>query len=179
MSQTFLIVGIILVQLFFLLCLIIFGYLFLQGICTVPWVRTRSRIAREMLELAEFKKGDLILDLGSGDGSIVLTAIELGGFGIGIERLWLLIWFSKIRAKFRACADKATFVRANIFTAQLPDAQIVTCYLFPKVNAKLEPRLMDTFPPGTRIVSRDFRFPTLTLLKQRKEAQYTLYLYQL
>ena len=172
-------VAILLLQTVFLLFMIIFAYTFFEGIRTVPWIRTRSHIARAMLELAGFKAGNTVLDLGSGDGSIILTAVELGGSGVGIERLSLLVWISNLRAKLRGCADKAMFLRATIFTVPLPDATIVTCYLFPEVNARVEPRLREAFPPGTRIVSRDFRFPTLTLIEERRQPRYTLYLYQI
>ena len=87
-----------------LLLMIVFcivGYLLVQGMLTVPWVRTNRRMSRKMLELLNFQRGDRVLDLGSGDGSIVFEAVAMGGEGIGVERLGLLVWYARVLARMK------------------------------------------------------------------------------
>lgn len=154
-----------LVILFCLLGLLfVVGYFLVNGVCTVPWVRTPTRYSRRMLELGGFQSGQTVVDLGSGDGAIVFEAVKMGGSGIGLERLRLLVWYSRILARIKNASHKASFSLSDVLKDPLPPADLITCYLFPKVNRKLEPRLKASFPPGTRVVSRDFSFPTLKLI---------------
>lgn len=153
-------------------------YFLVQGMSSVPWVRTKHQMSRRMLELAGFKAGDRILDLGSGDGSIVFQAVSMGGEGIGMERLWPLVVYSRLRSKVFG-QGRATFLQGDLFQDELPSAQIVTAYLFPEVNARLEPRLRDRFPAGTRVVSRDFEFPTLRKVAVERCGGSTLHVYEL
>lgn len=153
-------------------------YFLVQGMSSVPWVRTKYQMSRRMLELAGFKPGDRVLDLGSGDGSIVFQAVAMGGEGIGMERLWPLVFYARLRSKVFG-QGRATFLRGDIFQDNLPEANIVTTYLFPKTNALLEPRLRERFPAGTRVVSRDFTFPSLRKLAAERCGNSTLHLYEL
>ncbi|MCR4313958.1 MAG: protein-L-isoaspartate O-methyltransferase [Candidatus Uhrbacteria bacterium] len=165
--------------LFFIICvLVLVGYLLVQGSLSVPWVRTHGGMSRRMLELAGFKPGMRVLDLGSGDGSIVFQAVAMGGEGIGMERLRPLVLYSRLLSS-RLGQGRATFRRGNILKDELPEADIVTAYLFPKVNRRLEPRLRERFPAGTRVVSRDFMFPTLRKLTSEHHGNSTLHVYEL
>lgn len=155
------------------------AYLLIAGLFSVPWVRTSKSMARAMLELAELEFGQKVLDLGSGDGAIVFTAVEMGGQGIGLERLSLLVWYARFKAFFKRTQTQALFFRADIFRDPLPPADIITSYLFASVNAQIEPRLKETYPVGTLVVSRVFPFPTLLLIKQFVHKGSTLYLYKL
>lgn len=161
----------------FLLVLLI--YFLYHGITSVPWVRTPNRVAREMLTLANLTAGERVLDLGSGDGTIVLTAQKMGARGIGIERLWPLVLFSRLRAKFTKHGDGARFIHADFFSGDFPDADVITAYLFPEVNIKLENKILKGYKKGTRIVSRDFLFPGLPLVKNVKSGSHKLLLYVL
>lgn len=158
--------------------LMLVGYFLVQGFFTVPWVRTRGNMSRRMLELAGFVPGMRVLDLGSGDGAIVFQAVAMGGKGIGMERLWLLVWYARLRSLFFG-QDHATFVRGDIFQDELPQADIVTTYLFSEVNARLEPRLQSQYPVGTKIVSRDFVFPNLRKLCSERYGNSTLHVYEI
>lgn len=158
--------------------LVLVGYLLVQGMVSVPWVRTGSRTSKRMLELAGFKPGMRVLDLGSGDGSIVFQAVSMGGEGIGIERLWPLVFYSRFRSKWLG-QGRATFLRGDIFQDELPAANIVTVYLFTGVNKRIEPRLQEWFPSGTRVVSREFEFPTLRKLTSQRWGGSTLHVYEL
>lgn len=158
--------------------LVLVGYLLVQGMVSVPWVRTRGGMSRRMLELAGFEPGMRVLDLGSGDGSIVFQAVAMGGEGIGMERLWPLVLYARLRSTFFG-HGRATFVMGDIFQDEFPDAHMVTAYLFSEVNARVEPRLRDRFPAGTRVVSRDFTFPSLRKLTSERWGNSTLHVYEL
>lgn len=165
--------------LFLLACvLVLVGYFLVQGMLSVPWVRTRGGMSRYMLELAGFEPGMRVLDLGSGDGSIVFQAVAMGGEGIGMERLWPLVLYARLLSKFFG-HGRATFVWGDIFQDEFPDANVVTAYLFSEVNARLEPRLRDRFPAGMRVVSRDFTFPSLRKIASERYGNSTLYVYEL
>lgn len=159
--------------------LVIVGYLLIQGMMTVPWIRTTRRMSRKMLEMIDFRPGDRLLDLGSGDGSIVLEAVALGGEGIGIERLGLLVWVARVRARMQGIQTKALFVCGDILKDPIPQASFVACYLFSEVNKELEPRLQASLPEGTRIVSRDFIFPTLRKIESQRFGGSTLHVYEI
>ena len=144
--------------------LLLVAYFSLNGIFTVPWVRTKKNVTQAMFELAQVKEGETVVDYGSGDGSVVLDAAEKGAHGIGIERLRLLVWFSKLRAKNRNTSGTVRFIQGNMFDLEPPHADVVFLYLFPEFNKRLEPIFLKHYPSGTRIVTRDFLFPNLPLI---------------
>ncbi len=162
----------------FLLVLALVGYLLIQGLLTVPLVRTRPRMSKRMLELAGFQPGQKVLDLGSGDGSIVFEAVRMGGNEIGMERLRILVWFARLRAKLKRCRAKAMFIHGDLLVDPLPSASIVTCYLFTEVNKQLEPRLQEYLPSGTKVVSRDFTFPRLRKIGSESFGGSVLHVYE-
>ena len=159
--------------------LILAGYMLVSGILTVPWVRTRKKISMAMMSLAKIKHGDRILDLGSGDGSLVLDAVEKGAIGVGIERITWLVWLSRLRARFSKKQGKASFRKGNIFKEELPDADVVFTYLFTEVNERLTPILLKRYPSKTRVVSRDFTFKRLKKIEEKTVGSTTLYLYEI
>ncbi|MBI4437662.1 hypothetical protein HY631_01790 [Candidatus Uhrbacteria bacterium] len=179
MSQSILLVAALLVEVVLFTCLVLVGYLMVVGVLTVPWVRTRPSIARSMLELGGYAPHERVLDLGSGDGTIVLEAAAQGGGGVGMERVGILVQYARLKAWVRGFSGKTQFIKADIFTAPLPEAQLITSYLFPAVNARVEPRLLEAFPVGTRVISRDFCFPTLRLVKEIHLKGSNLFLYEL
>lgn len=179
MNQTFLIALAILVELILFLSLGVTAYLLIEGVRTVPWVRTHRKIAKHMLAFAHYQPTERMLDLGCGDGTIVLEAAAQGGGGVGMERVGLLVLYARLKARMQGCSQRVQFQTANIYTATLPEAQVITSYLFPEVNKRVEPRLKEAFPPGTRVVSRDFQFPTLRLIESVKTGTYNLFLYEI
>jgi hypothetical protein len=123
----------------------------------ILFVPTREAIADQMLQLAGIRQDDIVYDLGSGDGRIVnLAAQKYGARGVGIEIDPPLVEIARQVAKDAGVADRATFIEADLFTANLSRATIVTIYLSPSVNRKLEPKLKKELRPGTRIVSHQF-----------------------
>lgn len=134
-----------------------------------------------MLDLARIKQGETIVDFGSGDGSILIHAAkEYGASGIGYEHLSILSNWAKIRARFSDTRKAIDFRTENFLKSEkLPNADVISIYLFPEMNVKLEPLLIRDYPKGTRLVSRTFTFPNLTLLETKKVATETIYLYEI
>lgn len=123
----------------------------------ILFVPTREAVADRMLQLAGITRNDIVYDLGSGDGRIVnLAAQKYGAQGVGIEIDPPLVDIARQVARDAGVSDRATFIEADLFTADLSKATIVTIYLSPGVNRKLEPKLRKELRPGTRIVSHQF-----------------------
>jgi SAM-dependent methyltransferase len=122
----------------------------------VPYVPTPQPVVDKMLELAGVKAGDMVYDLGCGDGRIVVTAAKKGARGVGIDINPERIKEANENAKTAGVTDKVKFIEKNLFEADVHDASVVTLYLLPDVNLKLKPRLLAQLKPGTRIVSHSF-----------------------
>jgi ribosomal protein L11 methylase PrmA len=110
-----------------------------------------------MLKLASLKPGDVIYDLGSGDGRIVITAAKQYGVrGVGIDINPVRVKEANENARKEGVADKVTFKKNDLFEEDIHEATVVTIYLLPSVNLKLRPKLFKELKPGTRIISHDF-----------------------
>ena len=124
----------------------------------IHFVPTDQAVAVAMLKLAGVTDADLVYDLGSGDGRIVITAAQrFGARGVGIEIDPKLVAISRQVAREGEVADRVTFVEGDLFKTDISDATVVTLFLSNTVNMRLEPKLKRELRPGTRIVSQ--RFP--------------------
>jgi SAM-dependent methyltransferase len=121
---------------------------------TVPYVQTPMEIVERMLRMAEIRPGDTVIDLGSGDGRIVIEAAKRGARGLGVDLDPNLVKLATQNASAAGVADRARFEVRDIFETDLSRATVVTMYLLPDFNAKLLPRFL-ALKPGTRIVSHD------------------------
>lgn len=122
----------------------------------VPFITTPDNITVAMLTLAQVGPTDQVLDLGSGDGRIVITAARrFGARGLGVEIVPDLVQRSRASAAAAGVADRARFVEQDLFATDLSGASVITMYLLPEVNLQLRPRLL-ALAPGTRIVSHDW-----------------------
>jgi SAM-dependent methyltransferase len=121
---------------------------------TVPYVQTPMEIVERMLRMAEVKKGDHVIDLGSGDGRIIIEAAKRGATGMGVDLDPNLVGLATENARAAGVADGVEFRTLDLFQADLSPASVITMYLLPEFNAKLLPRLLK-LKPGTRIVSHD------------------------
>jgi tRNA A58 N-methylase Trm61 len=140
-----------------------------------PWWRTSKKTARAICKLASVKKGDLIYDLGSGDGTaLMIAAKEFGANGIGIEIDPFRYWVSKILLKKNSVADKVRILRKNFFAQNLKDADVIFVYLIPKTLEKLLPKFKKELKKGTRIVSFVYEI-NLPLKEYDKENRIRLY----
>ena len=133
-----------------------------QGSARQPdavFVPTPPEVVDRMLELAKVGKGDVVYDLGSGDGRIVITAAKkYEASGIGIEMDRLLVQESREEARKQGVQDRVTFREEDLFKANFQDATVVTLYLLPHLNAKLLPQLAK-LKAGTRIVAHASPIP--------------------
>ena len=122
----------------------------------VPFITTPDDVTVAMLELAGVGPHDHVIDLGSGDGRIVITAARrFGARGLGVEIVPDLVARSRVHAQLAGVTDRATFRTQDLFETDLAPATVVTMYLLPEVNLALRPRLL-ALAPGTRIVSHDW-----------------------
>lgn len=122
----------------------------------VPYVTTPEQVVKAMLSLAAVTPRDFVLDLGSGDGRIVITAAgKFGARGMGVEIDPALVALSNDNAKKAGVAERARFAVQDLFATDLSQASVITMYLLPDVNLKLRPELLK-LRPGTRIVSHDW-----------------------
>lgn len=123
---------------------------------TVPFVVTPEEIVERMLRVAEIGPGDRLLDLGSGDGRIVIRAAQkYGARGTGIDIDPSLIARSRANAAAAGVTDRTSFVAQDLFDTDLTQASVITMYLLPEFNLKLRARLL-ALAPGTRVVSHDW-----------------------
>ena len=122
------------------------------------FVPTWEPVVYEMLELAEVTADDVVYDLGSGDGRIVILAAQKhGARGVGIELDPRLVEISRPVAREAQVDRKVTFIEGDLFRADISPATVVTLFLSPGINRDLEPKLKRELRPGTRIVSHQFR----------------------
>jgi SAM-dependent methyltransferase len=122
-----------------------------------PYVPTPWVIVDEMLKLAEIRSSDVVYDLGSGDGRLVImSAKRFGARGIGVELDPQLVETARIGAKDEGVADRVKFVQGDLFEADIREASVVMLYLLPGFVTRLVPKLRADLRPGTRIVSHDY-----------------------
>jgi SAM-dependent methyltransferase len=123
----------------------------------VPYVPTPQPVVDRMLELAEVGKNDLLYDLGSGDGRIVITAAkEHGARGVGIDLNPQRVQEARANAKEAGVEEQVEFRVGDLFKTDLSEADVVTLYLLTSVNYKLRPQLWRQLKVGTRVVSHAF-----------------------
>jgi precorrin-6B methylase 2 len=123
----------------------------------VPFITTPEEVVERMLELAGTRADDLVADLGSGDGRIVIMAArKFGARGLGIELDQRLVDKSRENARAAGVADRVTLVQGDVLTADFSKASVVTVYLLPGLIDQLQQRFTGELRPGTRIVSHAF-----------------------
>lgn len=122
----------------------------------VAYVPTPDFIVDKMLEMARVGPGDYVIDLGCGDGRIVIAAAKRGATGRGVDLDPQRIKEARLNAEKAGVAGKVDFVEENIFDTDFSRASVVAIYLFPDINVRLRPSLLEKLEPGARIVSHDF-----------------------
>lgn len=122
----------------------------------VPYVPTPENVVEKMLDMADVGPGDYVIDLGSGDGRIVIAAAKRGAYGHGVDLNPKRIKEAKENARNAGVEDKVIFIQGNIFETDFSRASVVTMYLLNSVNIQLRPGLLKNLKPGSRLVSHDF-----------------------
>lgn len=142
-----------------------------------PWWRTSPELARTECKLAKVKKGDIIYDLGSGEGIALITAAkEYGARGVGIEIDPLRVFISKIRVKLAGVSGHVEIRRDSFWNQDISEASVIFMYLIPKTLVKLRPKLLKELRPGTRVVSFVYRMDLPVIAKDEKRE---LYVYEI
>ncbi len=122
----------------------------------VPFITSPDNVTLEMLNIAGVKRGDHVIDLGSGDGRIVILAAKrFAASGLGVEIDPSLVRLSNTHAKTAGVADRVEFREQDLFKTDMSGASVITMYLLPEVNMQLRPGLL-ALKPGTRLVSHDW-----------------------
>jgi ubiquinone/menaquinone biosynthesis C-methylase UbiE len=142
----------------------------------VPFVPTPALVVEEMLKLAGVGRDDVVYDLGSGDGRILITAAKkYGARGVGVDIDPQRVIEAKQHAKHAGVADRVEFREGDLFAIDLSEATVVTLYLLPEVNLRLRPKLWRELKPGTRVVSHSFDMGDWEPLKTEKVMGSTVY----
>lgn len=125
----------------------------------VIFVPTPHEVVDAMLDMADVKDGDVLYDLGSGDGRIPIAAVKRANLkkAVGIDIDPQRIEEANAAAKSAGVTDKVQYRQADLFTSDFSDATVITLYLLDSLNEKLRPKLLAELKPGTRIVSHAFR----------------------
>jgi SAM-dependent methyltransferase len=121
----------------------------------VVWVPTPQALVDKMLDMAKVTPNDFVMDLGSGDGRTVITAAKRGARALGIEYNPEMVELSKRNAEKAGVAERARFVKADLFETDFSKATVITMFLLPDINLKLRPKILK-LKPGTRVVSNSF-----------------------
>jgi SAM-dependent methyltransferase len=122
-----------------------------------PYIATEYRVVEEMLKALDLKGGDILYDLGCGDGRIVIEAVKKFGIrGVGIDIDPRRIVESKANASAANVSDRTTFLQQDLFESDIREATAVAIFLFPEMNLKLIPKFFQELKPGTRITSHNF-----------------------
>jgi tRNA G37 N-methylase Trm5 len=122
----------------------------------VPFVPSPQEVVDKMIELAGVKKGDVVYDMGSGDGRIVIAAAKKGARAVGFEIDGDLVKESRENIRKAGVEKLAEIRQQDILTVDLSPASVITMYLLPDVNLKLKPNLLKQLKPGSRVVSHSF-----------------------
>lgn len=128
-----------------------------QQINAGPYVPSPQSVVADMLKVAGIGPGDFVIDLGSGDGRIVLTAAKVyGARGFGVEIQDNLVKLSNEAAKNEGLADRVKFIKQDLFKTDISQATVLTMYLLPNTVNMLSDKLLAELKPGTRILSHDY-----------------------
>ncbi|MCX7779044.1 MAG: 50S ribosomal protein L11 methyltransferase [Patescibacteria group bacterium] len=146
----------LLLVVFVIILLLTFSLPFFGG---VPYVPTPEKRVKKMLELAQLKQGEKLVDLGSGDGRILIEAARIGAEAVGYEIDPLLVLTSKKLIKKEGLENKIKIYRKSFWQADLKDADVVTFYGITGIMGRMEKKLLRELKPGARVCSYVFAFP--------------------
>ena len=142
-----------------------------------PWVPTPYKTINKMLKLAKVKPGDIVYDLGSGDGRVIIEAARsFGAKAVGIEIDPLRFIWTKARIFLLGLSNNVNVLLGNFFNIDISDADVVTIYLLQGTNVKLIDKFIRELRPGTRIVSNTFTLPGLKMVNYDEISKIYVYI---
>jgi predicted RNA methylase len=148
-----------------------------------PSIPTPEPVVERMLELAHIKSGDVVYDLGSGDGRIVIEAAQkYGARSVGVEVVPDLCKKATARIKSLGLSERASIVEGSVFHVDLSPASVVTLYFMTTSNERLRPNLEKYLKPGTRVISNQFPikgWKPVTVEHMKAGMDYTIYVYEI
>lgn len=137
-----------------------------------PWLPTPMLMVHKMLKMAEVRPGDVVYDLGCGDGRFIIAAARrYGARAVGIEIDPLRYAWCQMLVTLLGLRRRVRVIRGDFFAQDLSEADVVICYLLQRTNTKLQGKFQAELRPGTRVVSNYFKFPKLRLTGQDDEDQ--------
>jgi tRNA A58 N-methylase Trm61 len=147
----------------------------------VIYMPTPTEVVAAMLQMAKVGKGDVVFDLGSGDGRVVIAAVKEFGAarGVGVEIDPVHVQEARANARRAGVSDRVEFRRQDLFEADLRDATVVTLYLGEYVNLRLRPKLLAELKAGTRVVSHAFDMGDWTADETRRVSGRDVFLWNL
>ena len=131
-------------------------FLFIGPLNGAPYVPSKKEKIQKMIEIAELKTGERILDLGSGAGQILIAAAQKGCSGVGYEINPFLVWFSRLKIKHLKLQDKLKIYRQNIKKANIGEVDVVFIYLLPGLVEKIKGKLSEELKNDARIICNTF-----------------------
>ncbi|HEV2008658.1 MAG TPA: class I SAM-dependent methyltransferase, partial [Burkholderiales bacterium] len=138
-----------------------------RGVGDVVYVPTPQTVVDDMLRMAKVGPKDFIVDLGSGDGRMVITAAKkFGARGLGVDLSDDLLKESNKVAVEQGVGDRANFIKQNLFETDLSQATVISSYLLPEMNQKLRPKIFN-LKPGTRVIAHDYHMGDWNADEQR------------
>ena len=163
--------------LFILIILIVVIWVIWTDIIGAGFEPTSSKIVKSMLEMARADGDDVVYDLGSGDGRIVIEAARIHhARSIGIEADPVRYWYSKVRVRILGLQDRVSLIWKNFFQVDLGGATVVTLFLSAKANQKLKLKLLHELKPGTRVVTYYWKFKGWKPVKEDHKKHIYLYI---
>lgn len=138
------------------------------------------RTVHQMLEIAKIKKGDVLYDLGSGDGRVLVEAVKKYGIrAVGVEKDAILYFISRLNVKIRKLEKRIKMLNKDFFDESLKEASVVTIYLTPKLNEMLSSKFKKELRKGARVVSAAHKIKGWKPVKKIKTGHFWTYLYKI
>ncbi|HMK95801.1 MAG TPA: hypothetical protein VK536_10440 [Candidatus Limnocylindrales bacterium] len=152
------------------------GFWIVTGLLGAPWVPTPGETVNEMLSMANVKPGEVVYDLGSGDGRVIIAAAKkFHAASVGVELNPLWVFWTRLKVTASGLRGKTKVIWGNFFKVDLSKADVVTLYLIQNSNDRLEPKLKEQLKPGSRVVSHVFMFNDWNPVKADENLQIYVY----
>jgi hypothetical protein len=152
--------------------------LLISNFFDAPWVPLRMNTVDRMLELANIKPGETVMDLGSGDGRLLIRAVKNHqARGVGVELNPIMAWVSRLDLGMRRMNKDIKIKRQDMCKTDISQADVIMTYLLPEANQKLEKKVMIEAKPGARVISYAFHYPNWPHSHQERAGAGKIYVY--